>query len=156
ESRTKCPGERQITGLKRPLFEPFLEDKEDGRARKVADVAENVPRRLSVLVRQAERLLYVRKQSRTARMQNPTLNLILRQAAAFEKAIHKFAHAGADHFRYVFRKQNMEARIAQVKAHGIKRIRERVRFRGENFWTFVRPSGNHDCCSSIAKKNRRD
>ena len=39
---------RVLAGVKRALFEPLLEDKEDGGAGKVADVGEDIPGRLGI------------------------------------------------------------------------------------------------------------
>src|SRR5262249_2506358 len=89
-------------------------------------------------------------------MQDPTFDLVLRESAAFEETVHKFAHSRADHLRHVFRKKNVETAVAQVEAHRIQRIGKSVRFGRKNLGTAVWPAGDDDGCGAIAKKNRRD
>ena len=80
-----------VAGLQRALFEPLLENEEDGGAGEIADVAEDVPGRLRLAFRQAERDFDVSEKARAAGMQDPALDVLLRQAVAVEEAVDETA-----------------------------------------------------------------
>src|ERR1700692_4299108 len=118
KTRTKCGGQCVVARLKWPLFQPLLQDEEDCGAGEIADIAENIPRRLRLALRQSQRNFDITKETRAARMQDPALDVFLLQAVALEEAVNKALDFCANHFRKVFGQQDVKSGIAQVEAHG--------------------------------------
>ncbi len=126
ETRAEGGGHRVFARFERALFQPLLQDEKNRGAREIADVAENIPGGLCVTFAKAQFFFDIAQQARAARMQNPSFNVFLFAAVAFEEAVHQAANLPADHLGDVFREQNVESRITQVETHGVQRIRERV------------------------------
>src|SRR2546429_3773097 len=75
---------------------PFLKDEKNGRAREVPDVAEDVPGRLCVALAQAQLRFHISEQSRAARVQDPSLDVLLFPSIALEESLHQPADFSPD------------------------------------------------------------
>src|SRR4029077_17987406 len=128
----------------------------DRRAGQISDISKNVPGWLSVAFAQAELRLDVSEQPRSARMQNPALDLLALPAVAVEETLYQPADLSADHFRNILCQQDEESGIAQIKSHGAQRIGKRIGFRDENLGPLHLFSADHHGCGAVAKEDRRN
>src|ERR1700757_3370848 len=89
-------------------------------------------------------------------MENPTLDVLACFAVALQEAVDKFLDLRANHFRNVFRQQDVKTGIAQIETNGPQRIRECVGLRDQ----YARPwsilSGYGHRRGSVAKQDGRN
>src|SRR5690348_14562917 len=73
-----------------------------------------------------------------------------------EEAIHQSLDLLADQLRHILRQHDVEAGIAQVKTHGVQRIRKQKTLRRQDSWPLSVTPGDHDAGRTIAEQDRRD
>src|SRR6202022_5125466 len=87
ETGPESSSQRMLTRLQWTLFQPFLKDKENGRARQVAYIAEDVPGGLRLAFRKPESYLDIAQQARAPGMQYPSLDILKLFAVALKKSV---------------------------------------------------------------------
>src|SRR5260221_12482879 len=123
-----------FTRLQWALLQPFLKNKEDSSAGKVADVAEDIPGRLGVALAETQLFFHRAQQAGAARMQNPSFDFFALLAIAVQEAVHKLLDAFANHFGDVFVEDELEARVEQLEDHDGEGGGETARFRDQHLW----------------------
>ena len=138
------------------LLEPLLKNKENSSARKVADVAENVPGRLCITLAETELLFDVAQKARAAGMEDPALDVFATLPVALEETVYEVLNLGTNHFRDVFGEKDVETGVAEIETHSTERVRECVGFCYEDTGARLFLAGDYDSGRPVSEEDGRD
>src|SRR5215469_3298594 len=89
-------------------------------------------------------------------MEDPSFNVFLLSAAAFQEPLDQSADLSADHFGDFFIQNNVETGIAQIKSHGEEGIRKRKGLRNKDFRSGRGIPPDDHGSGAVSKENRRN